>query len=122
MHEASPGAEGLSIHRQDIEGLGDLFQPGLDLACLCGILLPRDLDPGLDLADGHGREVQIGVGNALQPGQNRAVRLRPAKLRNNVGVQQIYPVQVITRKLAGEMTRKLSETESRKCDQFRGIF
>jgi hypothetical protein len=32
----------------------------------------------------------------------------------------LYPVHVMTRKFLGEMTRKLSVTESQKCAQLRG--
>src|ERR1700758_2682022 len=38
----------------------------------------------------------------------------------HVGADDVYPVHVMTRKSFGEMTRKLSLTESQKCAQLRG--
>ena len=42
--------------------------------------------------------------------------------RSEDRVYFIYLVQIITRKSLGEMTRKLSVTESRNLCQFRGTF
>ncbi len=61
MHQLCPDAERRSIHRQHVVRLGQKRQPALKLSRFFGILLTCDLDAGLNLADGHGREVKIGL-------------------------------------------------------------
>ena len=58
--------------------------------------------------------------------QSRLSGVGPAVPRFGVGhvhhvvFVDVYPVHVMTRKFLGEMTRKLSVTESQKCAQLRG--
>ncbi len=78
MHQPGPAAEGGAIHGEDAEGVAYPIQPLLDLSGLGGVLLPAELDAGLDFADGHTGEVQIGGVNALEPVQHAAVGAWPA--------------------------------------------
>jgi len=80
VHQARPAAEGRAIHRQDVEALAHLIQPGFEIPGLAWILLTGQLDARLNLAEGHGRQVQMGVFDALKPGQHSAMGAWSAQL------------------------------------------
>jgi len=54
MHETRPAAKRSAIHRQYVVRLCDPLEPCLDLCGLGRIQIPRDLNTGLEFADGHG--------------------------------------------------------------------
>ena len=74
VHQPRPDAEGGRIHREYIPQLGDLIDPGFDLLRLL-ILLARDLDASLKLAECHRGEVELIGRRAFQPSDHRAMRL-----------------------------------------------
>jgi hypothetical protein len=76
MHEARPGTEGPPLDAQYVVGFGNLLRPGFDLGRLVRILLARDLDPSLNLADRHGGEMPILAGNTFNPSENCGSAIR----------------------------------------------
>lgn len=87
MHQPGPAPEGRAIHRENVERVAYLIEPSLDLMGFGGILFASELDPGLNLADGHAGEMEIGVGDALKPSQYGAMGARPASFRHHIGVE-----------------------------------
>ena len=67
VHEARPASKGPSVHAHDIKGLSYFLQPLFYFDRLVLVLLARDLDASLNLADAYGREMQIRIVNALKP-------------------------------------------------------
>lgn len=65
MHQLSPAAKGSAIQAVDVECVAHLTQPALDLGGLWRVLLAGAFDPGLDFAQGHAGEMQVGVVNVL---------------------------------------------------------
>ena len=89
MHQLSPAAKSRAIETEDVEGVAHLIQPTFDFIGFGWILFTGAFDPGLDFADGHAGEVEIGILNALQPGQHGAMGARPAQFGHHVGVEQV---------------------------------
>ncbi len=54
MHQRRPQSENAGVERDHVPGGGDLVRPGFDLSRLRRILFTRDLDTGLNLAQGDG--------------------------------------------------------------------
>ena len=73
MHQLSPAAECRAIHGENVEGVAHLIEPALDRIGFCRALIAAEFDPGLDLAAGHAGEIELGVLNALNPGDPTAV-------------------------------------------------
>jgi len=93
MEKLRPAAESPSVHRQYVEGPGDLFNPGLDFRSFVCIAVSRKLHSSLQLAYRYRREMKIGIGYALEPREHSAMRASPPELRNDIGVQEIHRVQ-----------------------------
>jgi hypothetical protein len=70
-------AKGQTIEAEDVERVAHLIQPALDLRGFGGVMVTDALDAGLDYAEGHAGEMEVGVVNALKPGEHGAMGARP---------------------------------------------
>jgi hypothetical protein len=71
------------------------------------ILFASELDPGLNLPDGHAGEMETGVVDALKPSQHSAMGSRPAQFSHHIGVEQeSHRLQLHYRPAAGASTRR----------------
>ena len=73
-------AIGRTIEAEDVERVAHLIQPALDLRCFGGVMVTGAFDAGLDFAEGHAGEMEVGIVNALKPGEHGAMGARPAAL------------------------------------------
>jgi hypothetical protein len=67
VHQLGPIAKGRAIHGEDVERITHLIQPQRDLSRLSRILFAGELNPRLDLTDGHTGEMKISIVDALEP-------------------------------------------------------
>ena len=88
MHEPRPVAKRPPIHRKNVVGGDDSINPSLDLLCFRWILLPRDLYTRLKLPNRDCGNMQIVIGPAFEPGDNRPMRSAPPKLGHNIRVEE----------------------------------
>lgn len=72
-------AKGQTIEAEDVERVAHLIQPALDLGGFGGVMVTDALDAGLDFAEGHAGEMEVGVVNALKPGEHGAMGSPPLK-------------------------------------------
>ena len=77
------------IHRQHAIGHNNQIEPIFNLFCSPPILFPGDLNPGLNLADGYGRDKKLVPGHIREPLHDRPVRLSTPELRDNIGIEQV---------------------------------
>ena len=61
VHQARPRPEGCRIHRQYVIGAGQQFQPRFDFAGFLCVLLSRQFNAGLYLAQGHCGQKQLRI-------------------------------------------------------------
>ena len=80
-----------AIQGEDVEGGAHLIEPALDLTGFCGVLFAGAFDPGLDLTDGHAGEMELGVGDTLNPSDDRAISWHPT-IDKGVRQYEIKPV------------------------------
>jgi hypothetical protein len=59
------------------------------------------LDASLNLSDRHRREVNIGVGDAFQPGHHGAMRTRTPQFGDNIRIEKVHAVTRMRVALAG---------------------
>ena len=114
VHQLRPDPESGGIHGEDIESLGNLFQPAFDRMRLGWILLARELDSGLDLADRDRREVEISVIDAFKPSDDRPMRSQSSQLGDDVRVEQL-----LDRQAASPGCRRRSPPRFGKCSSAR---
>ena len=77
MHQTCKGKQwhvGMKVHI-GVDSESGRIQPGSEIPGLAWILFMGQLDARLNLAEGHGRQVQMGVLDALKPSQNSAMGL-----------------------------------------------
>jgi hypothetical protein len=69
-------AIGRTIEAEDVERVAHLIQAALDLRGFGGVMVTGALDAGLDFAEGHAGEMEVGIVNALKPGEHGAMGAR----------------------------------------------
>jgi hypothetical protein len=74
---------------QDLVGVRELIHPELNLRSSVGILLSGQLDAALQLAHCDGREEQLIVPHASNPGDNSAVGFPLPQFGNDIRVEQV---------------------------------
>jgi hypothetical protein len=99
-------AQKRNVYAQYIVGFRNLLQPDFDLGRLARILLTRDLDPSLNLADRRNGETQILVGNAFNPSENGTMRANSAQL--NIGVRRVCEAHAAVFRLVAKRSALLA--------------
>jgi|HubBroStandDraft_1064217.scaffolds.fasta_scaffold13776_3 hypothetical protein len=89
VHHAAPLAKARRIHRKNLIRTSQLIRPLLDLAGLPRVLAPRPLNSCLQFAHRDRREKQLFILLVTQPASHCPMRMRFAKLGNNISIEQI---------------------------------
>jgi hypothetical protein len=89
VHEPTPFSKAARVHWKDLIGVRELIHPELNLRSSVGILLSGQLDAALQLAHCDGREEQLIVPHASNPGDNSAVGFPLPQFGNDIRVEQV---------------------------------
>ncbi len=89
----------------------------LQLRRLRRILRPDDFNAGLDLADGHCRQMQVALVNPAQPGDHSNVRLLSAQFGHDVRVEQVHRSDGGRRTATSPAARRHRQIAARRISQ-----
>jgi hypothetical protein len=90
MGETCPASKNSSIRRQNIVGRANGVDPCLDFVCFGWVPFSGEFDTDLKLTQGHRRDMQFLISNALDPSEHSAMRLGAPQFRNHIRVEQIH--------------------------------